>query len=51
MVKFRSLNKGTNELGQSVKIQTNGMKVQTMRLKIVCVCVCVYIYIYMYGEI
>ena len=49
MVKFRSLNKGTNELGQSVKIQTNGIKVQTMRLKIVCVCVCVCVY--MYGEI
>ena len=45
MMKFRSLNKGTNEWGQSVRIQTNGIKVQTMILKII------YISIYIYGEI
>ena len=41
MVKFRSLIKGTNEWNQGIRVQTNEIKIQTMKKKIS----------YMYGEI
>ena len=39
IVKSRPLNKGTNEWGQSKRVQTNTIKLQTTRSKI-----CIYIW-------